>query len=88
MLCMRRFNLVRSFSPLIREERETLSLKGTSTKYRPGRLTSAVNLGPFVLMGSLATCTSTRIAQLLARLQVCFIGARLRQSTLNPIHLQ
>ena len=55
MLCIKRRKRVRSLSPLILEERLTLSLKGTSTRYRPGKLTSAVSRGPLVLMGSLAT---------------------------------
>ena len=47
MLCMSRLRRLRSFSPLMREDKLTLSLKGTNTKYRPGKLTSAVNRGPW-----------------------------------------
>ena len=57
--CINRFNRVRSFSDFIRPERETFSLKGTSTKNLPGSVTSAVNLGPLELIGSFATCTKT-----------------------------
>ena len=55
MLCINRLRRVRSFSPLMRDDRLTLSLNRTNTKYLPGKLTSAVSRGPLVLMGSFAT---------------------------------
>ena len=53
-----RFNLSFSLLLAIFCDTETLSEKGTSTKYLPAIESSELIRGPFVDIGSLTTCTN------------------------------